>query len=248
LPTDTPLRYQPVGFFRGSGGVSFDPETKNVTVIDRDNFERSQLALRSIYALHVDPKTQIPSYWETREPLLADEQDFPVLAEPIVSTIDFYAAPPTNIFNTAFPEKIVLAFYASTCGEADETLCRTAGVGWDTSQFLVGEARIELANDTVGYFGLSSFVDSQNILVKKLAYYPSLETDPDLLETGTARDTLAGEEPLRNIVEITFSVNGSPFEDARFKMESANGQWKIARRVPLDSLVLENPVEIPASQ
>jgi hypothetical protein len=54
FPRDTPPRYQAIGFFRGNA-VSLDEETKQVTVIDRDGYERSQLALRSVYDLRVDP-------------------------------------------------------------------------------------------------------------------------------------------------------------------------------------------------
>ncbi len=110
-PTDSPPRYVSIGFFTGSGGVTFDSDTKDVTVINHNQTTRSQISVRSMYALNPDTKT----YWAG-----FDNQ---TLAAPIIQTIDFFAGPPDDIFNTSYPENIVLAFYASTCGSADKSLC-----------------------------------------------------------------------------------------------------------------------------
>ena len=78
FPRDAPPRYAPIGFFRGSGGVSFNEDTKLVTVQDRDGFERSQLAVRSVYALNLATNTYLDTF------------DLTKLAAPVVSTIDFW--------------------------------------------------------------------------------------------------------------------------------------------------------------
>ena len=89
FPRDAPPRYQPIGFFRGSGGVSFDETTKDVTVKDRGGFERSQLVNRSVYALNQTTN----SYWDQYyDPKQLDRK----LAAPVVSTIDFPGSSQTS--------------------------------------------------------------------------------------------------------------------------------------------------------
>jgi len=236
FPRDAPPRYQPIGFFRGSGGVSFDDTTKNVTVIDRDDFERSQLAVRSVYALNQATN----SYW--------DNFDSQVLAAPIISTIDFFADPPNDVFTTAFPEKIVLAYYASNCTEADDTLCRNANVDWNPQDFLAADALTEYQNGNAEYFGLSGFGNVRSISVSELRYYPRLETDADLLVSGSGRDVVTGEEAQFNVVDIAFIANGAPLETARYEMGQVDGQWKIQRRVAVQPLSLDAPTQIPAQE
>lgn len=243
FPRDAPPRYKAVGFFRGTGGVKFEPETKRVTVVDRDRFERSQLAVRSIYALN--PNTN--SYWDDIAPLGAEPEANPALVAPIISTIDFFSAPapPENIYSTAFPEKIVLAFYAATCGVADDTLCRNFGADWDVARFLAGDALLEYNNNNAAYFGLSSFNRMRNISVSNLRYFPSLESDADLLPTGSGRDIVTGEQAQFNIVEISFIPDTPTLETAWYEMRLINGEWKIVQQIEAP-LIVEPPTEIPA--
>ncbi|MCB0209250.1 MAG: hypothetical protein KDJ52_07965 [Anaerolineae bacterium] len=231
FPRDAPPRYQPIGSFFGDGGVEYDSTTKNVTVVDRNGYERSQLAVRSVYELN--PVTN--TYW--------DNFDAAALAAPVISTIDFYEEPPQDIYNTAYPEKIVLAFYASTCNFQDNTLCAN-DTGWSTDGFLAGNALVEFQNGNAGYFGLPSFSVS-DLSVTTLRYFPSLETDPDLLVSGGGRDVVTGEEAQLNLVDITFSVNGR-LETVRYEMQLVEGQWKMVRRLEFDSTALDTPVELPS--
>ncbi|MEM7345741.1 MAG: hypothetical protein AAF485_15970 [Chloroflexota bacterium] len=224
FPRDAPARYEPIGFFRGNGGVEFDRSTKEVSVIDRNGFERSQLAIRSIYGINPATETYLDSFDASR------------IAAPIISTIDFYQGPPSDINNTAFPEKVVLAFYASTCGDTNKTLCNNADEGWSPSQFLASnsDAFTEYNNGNAAYFGLPSFAGVQTLSVTHLRYYPQLETDQDLLVSGGGRDVVTGEEAQFNIVDIYFVANGNPLQTARFEMGLVNGQWKIIRGLSLD--------------
>jgi hypothetical protein len=247
FPRDNPPRYYPIGFFRGNIGataagtdraVTFDEMTKNVTVIDRQNFERSQLAIRSVYQLN--PVTN--SYWDNLEPLGSNRQQNPVLAGPIVSTIDFFSGPPDDIFNSTFPEKIVLGFYTSTCGQADLTLCHNLPVEWQPADFLTGDALNEFNNGNSNYFGLDSPSGNQDISITSLRYYPQLEVDRDLLVTGPGRDVVTGEEPRSNIVQVNLKRGDNPGEDLGFEMALVNGHWKILRRVSiLEPLAQETP-------
>ncbi|MCK6628425.1 MAG: PKD domain-containing protein [Anaerolineae bacterium] len=242
-PRDTPARYQPIGFFRGSGGVSINliqgaDAYGQVTVIDRNGFERSQLAIRSVYGLITGPDGN-QTYLDPIPPL--GGVGGPQLAAPILSTVDFYPTPPNELFNTPFPEKLVLGFYAATCGGADETLCNTdttdASLLWrpdnDTSlsSFLMGDALAAFNANNPGYFGLPAFDGNSGITVAQLRYYPQTETDPDLLETGGGRDVVTGEQGQVGLVHITFNVNGSALQEACYQMQLTAGQWKILRRL-----------------
>ncbi len=238
FPRDAPPRYRPIGFFRGNGGVRLDNDTKDVTVIDRNGFERSQLAIRSIYTLNPATNTYLDSFDSTK------------LAAPVVSTIDFYQRPPANILTTDFPEKIVLAFYASLCNSQNNTLCNRADLGWDPADFLTADALNEFRNGNAAYFGLDS-LGVNNISVTDLRYFPQLETDPDLLVTGGGRDVVTGEQGQFNLVDITFVTGNGPLETVRYEMRLIEGRWKMVRRVEIQEATLgaaqefQSPTETP---
>ena len=243
FPRDSPPRYQPIGFFRGSGGVSFDKTSKQVTVLDRDSFERSQLVVRSVYALN--PATN--TYWDQYYDLSSLDRK---LGKPLVLTIDFLDGAPEDIYEVAYPEKIVLAFYVSTCSSSGEALCRLASAGWQPKNFLDpnGDAYIEFQNKNFGYFGLPSFSHSADISVSYLRYFPQLETDADLLTSGGGRDLVTGEQAQSDVVDITFTLSGDPQEQARrFAMTWVDGQWKITRRLPVNTPTLGEPSQIQAN-
>lgn len=228
FPRDAPPRYQPIGFFAGSGGVSFDSDSKTVTVNERQGLERSQLVNRQLYALNEATNTYWDKYYDPAE---LDRQ----LAAPVVSTIDFLGAPPDNILSTAYPENIVLAFYGATCGRGDPTLCRNAGAGWNAKSFLDpnGEAYGEFTNDNAAYFELPTLNRNQNISVKALQYFPQIETDPDLLTTGGGRDVVTGEQAQANAVDVVFFLGDGEQSErlARYRMSKVGDQWKIYGRL-----------------
>jgi hypothetical protein len=245
-PRDAPPRYQPIGFFRGSGGVNFNEETKYVTVVDRAGFERSQLVNRSTYKLNPATNTYWDQYYGPAE---LNRK----LAAPAVSTIDFLRGAPDNILDTTFPEKIVLAFYAATCGSQGEALCRNYKTGWNPRDLLApnSDAFNEFRNDNPAYFGLSSF-DVPDISVRHLRYYPQLETDADLTVAGGGRDVYTDEQAQLGVVDITFAIVDnltlvSREETARYEMKLVDGRWKIAKRLPLDMPALGTPTQVPAN-
>jgi len=228
-PRDAPPRYQPLGFFTGSGGVDFDSNSKAVTVNERQGFERSQLVNRQVYVVNEATNTYWDKYYNPAE---LDRK----LAAPAVSTIDFSGASPDNILSTTYPENIVLAFYAATCGRSDSTLCRHAGADWNARDFLDpnGDAYSNYTNNTASYFELPNLNSNQNLSVKALQYYPQIETDPDLLTTGGGRDVVTGEEAQANAVDIVFSLqsDGEQTERvARYRMSLVGGEWKIYGRL-----------------
>lgn len=230
FPRDVPSRYEAIGFFRGSGEVRLDEQTKHVTVLERNGFERSQLALRSVYGLRIDPLTNNETYLDPIQPL--GGVGTPRLAAPLVSTIDFYPSPPDDIFHTPYPEKIVLGFYAATCAGVNETLCASSNPAWDPRSFLAGDALSAFDSGNAAYFGLPAVRGVQDISVSQLRYYPQTETDPDLLVTGGGRDVVTGEEGQIGLVEISLIASGSPLQTLRYEVRRIDGQWKILRVLP----------------
>jgi len=249
-PTDDPRRYQPIGSFRGSGGVNLADSGGRVTVKDRNGMERSQLAIRSIYELQ-ESNTYFESSVSTQ------------LAPPVIQTIDFFNGPPADILNTDFPEKIVLAFYTSTCGSKDGTLCRNrteTAANWKPEDFLLGydpntatdtacsstnavpsdqkyDACREFQRGIPGYFGLTSLSGNRNILVKNLQYYPQLEQ-------SSSQSSYTGAVPQGNCVVVKLAGSGvvNNGEPPAFQMSFAKGQWKIARRIPLEQCIIETGI------
>lgn len=218
-PRDDPPRYQAIGFFRGTEGVSRNQD--RVTVRNRDEFERSQLVRRTIYEYQPDTE----SYFDST---LVN------LAPPVLETVDFLSSPPDDVFDTAFPEKVVLAFYASTCGGVDDSLCRHANAEWDSRDFLAPDddqgqdsALREFQNGNAAYFGLRSLSSSQNITVRKLRYYPQVER-------ATTQPEYTGAEPQGNCVEIQLGnpIVGQP-DTLAFRMRFINGEWKIERQIEM---------------
>jgi hypothetical protein len=236
FPRDAPPRYESVGFFRGSGGVTIDLEDNigDVSVVDRNGFERSQLAVRSTF--RVNPVTN--SYWDQfYGPTELDR----MLAPPVFSTIDFFGGPPDDILDSAFPEKVVLGFYVANCAGENSTLCVNAMAEWLPEDFLAGDALAEFQNSNSGYFGLPNFGGVQDLAVVHLHYYPSLETDPDLLELGGGRDVVTREESQFDVVDISFVADGAPLQTFRYQMNLVNGRWKITQRLAVDA-----PLAVPS--
>ena len=240
FPRDAPPRYQSVGFFRGNGGVQLNDD-KSVTVKDRNGYERSQLIVRSIYSL--SPVTN--TYWDKfYEPTELDRQ----LAAPTFSTVDFLNGPPDNIYDSTYPEVIVLGFYAANCTGNNNTLCSSVSAGWDPRNFLAEDALTEYDNNNSGYFGLPGFKSIQRLAVTDLRYYPNLETDPDLLPTGGGRDVVTGEAAQQDVVDVTFVVNDVPYEPYGFRMRLVDGKWRITRRVITQDYPAQGaPVQISTS-
>lgn len=234
-PRDAPARYQPIGFFRGSGGVDYNRTSKRVTVRDRNGFERSQLMARSVYALNPATNTYLDPYNSQR------------LAAPIISTVDFFSGPPLEALTTTYPEKVVLAFYAATCGAVNDTLCRNADNIKEQPQLFLAPnspAYAEFQNNNPGYFGLTSFTNMQEISIAALRYYPGLETDPDLLVFGQGRDVVTGEEPQCNAVQVVLVTGNSPPQTLWYSMGIVNGQWKIFRLLGPNDPVCPVPAEL----
>lgn len=223
MPSATPARYESIGYFWGDLGVQIDGTSpaKTVTVNNRDReiYKRSQLMVRYQYTLN--PETDYSSYYQSNCDPARPETC--VLAAPVLKTVDFHATPPQDIYASQYPEKIVLAFYASTCAQVDDSLCKWAAQTWDTKRFLHPDG--DAAGGQPSYFGLNSLNSSRNLQVDRIDYFPSqgpVQTGSQAVE---AQD-----------VQITFTVDDSQVPQI-IRLETrrdSNGAWKIFRRVPED--------------
>ena len=211
FPRDEPRRYQVIGSFRGDGGITYDPKTKNVTVINREGFDRSQLSVQAVYALDENRG----SYMSVTNP----EQ----LSVPIVSTVSFAYGMPLDILDTPFPEKLVLGFYEMLAAKEPAVLPR---------DFLTGKALIEFDRDNLAYFGFGNVTGTMKnvdeMTVTQLSYAPETE------QVG-ASTTVLGEEPRYQIkTSVAFEAQvgktdtGRPQEDPiEWVLTMVNGKWKI---------------------
>jgi len=177
-PTNNPPRYVPVGHFAGDGDIDYDSTNKEVTVINRGEYERSQLGMYKVYRLNQEGK----SFYDSTNPAVLDQ--------PTIQTINFFPEPPTNITNASYPEQIVLAFYASMCTQEGKDLCSHADK-WNKSDFLKpdSEAFERYRATEPGYFGLSSF-NVAGLEVEEIYFQPE---NPGQTSLVTIKFTAGGE-------------------------------------------------------
>ena len=156
---DVPPLYQCIGFFRSTGGVSFNPESLEVTVTSSAGFERSQLIMRHFY------KPEASGYFAPGTT---------VLIPPVASKIDFAEGIPPAILDTPYPEKIVLAFY-QTLGRAD--------VEPKVTDYLSAQAVEEFEAGTLRYGSPYPTEQLKYAVVKELGYYPTQEDSTSTIVT-----------------------------------------------------------------
>ena len=212
LPRDKPRRYQVIGAFRGDGGVTFDPDTKNVTVLNREDYDRSQIAVRSVYAIDNNRGT----YMSVADPLQ--------LSAPISSEVIFASGMPSDVLETPYPEKLVLGFY-ETLPVEDPTVHPRA--------FLTGEALIQYDSNNLTYFGFGdvsgNWSDVEEMTVTQLSYAPDTERiDPSVTYMGT--------DPRLQTVGVAFvarvgRTNTSTPEPIQWVTTVVNGKWRIDHRL-----------------
>jgi hypothetical protein len=208
-PTDDPRRYQVIGFFRGDAGVTYDDTNKTVTVLNRAGYDRSQLAVQTMYALNEKRGT----YMSPTDP--------DVLGAPASTQVVFAYGMPDDILITPYPEKIVLAFYM-TLGERPPTVL--------PKNFLTGQALIEYERNNFGYFGLQNGTQTNinDVQVKLLSYVPEVEE-------FDASATILGPQPRAIVVAVDLEatvgqVRVSTAGPIQWVLTLVDGQWKIDHR------------------
>lgn len=213
FPRDEPRRYQVMGAFRGDGGVKFNDKDKSITVVNRAGYDRSQLAVRSVYVLD-----------GTRETYMSLENP-KQLAAPASSQVVFAFGMPADILSTPYPEKLVLGFY--------ETLA-TKNPTIEPREFLTGQALVEYDRNNLPYFGFGDasgrrMRDVNKVTVNLLSYTPFVEhVNPSV--------SVLGEDPNLLTVSIGLeakvgSATASTSAPIQWVTTLVNGKWKIERRL-----------------
>jgi hypothetical protein len=209
FPRDEPRRYQVIGAFRGDGGVVFEPDDKTVTVHSRAGYDRSQLAIETVYALD----EARGSYMSVTDPQQLDA--------PRSSRVVFAFGMPPDILETPYPEKVVLGFY-HMLGQKEPLV--------KPEEFLTGQALIEYERRNLAYFGFDGVTDDvDRVEVTQLGYSPKIEQfEPSV--------TVLGEEPRSLSVSVTFEAKVGK-KDVRtsapiqWVTTVVNGRWKSVRRL-----------------
>lgn len=189
--TDDPPLYRCIGFFRSDGGVSFDPSKGlTVTVTSQAGYERSQLVTRYYY------KPEADGYFITGTTSLV---------QPFASAIDFPEGIPSDILDTPYPEKIILAFY-KTLGREDAKPKATDYLSDQaTQEFEAGRLRYgsPYLKDQIKY-----------AVVKELGYYPTQED---------SKSTIVAVK----VVFYPKSGERSPLIEVRWTLIRVQNRWKM---------------------
>jgi hypothetical protein len=189
-PTDNPPLYQCIGFFRSPDGVQFDEDTLQVTVTSRSGLERSDLVRRHFYRPEAD------GYFITGTN---------TLVSPFAAAIDFPAGIPTDILDTPYAEKIVLAFYR-TFGKTNPEPSFV--------DYLSPQAAKEFQEGRLNYGSPFPFSAIRFAVVKELSYYPT--------QDGTQATIVMVKVQFRS----TSDQLGALME-LRWTMTRVDGRWKM---------------------
>jgi hypothetical protein len=174
--------YECLGFFHGSGGVTF--AGSRVTVKERTE-ERSQLSRKSVYDVREG------SYFQPggRE-----------LWPPVETSVEFAFGVPEDVAQSPYPEKVVLAFYLAL------------GQNNPLAQTYLSEAgglKNVVGSDS---FGTAASGDQiQKVLVKRMIYTPNREREEKhetvFITVSVASVTSSDEDPPR---DVTWEVIWEP--------------------------------------
>jgi hypothetical protein len=212
LPRDEPRRYQVIGSFRGDGGVTFDSNTKKVTVLNRKDYDRSEIAVRSVYVMDENRGTYMS---------VADPQQ---LSAPISSEVVFAYGMPPDVLDTPYPEKLVLGFYEALPAKEPTV---------PPQDFLTGDALIQYNNNNLDYFGFGdvsrNWADVEEVTVTQLSYAPDAERiDPSVTYMGTNPRLLTSGVAFVAEVGRTNIITPEPIQ---WVITVVNGKWRIDHRL-----------------
>jgi hypothetical protein len=199
-------RYVCLGFFRGSGGVRQDGD--RVVVLDRSGFERSQLAIKRVYA---------PADGSYLTP------DLERLRDPVEQSIDFTFGMPESPAQSPYPEKAVLAFYLAL-GRDNDT----------ARSYLSDESEYKANMDSYEFGTGVPLGDLRGVLVKEIGYTPdevaeqqhmdrqvSVSVTP-VTDAGVMRDEAGGVIRRR----VSWIVRWEPLERAEEGQDPIYG-WRL---------------------
>jgi hypothetical protein len=190
-PGDDPSLYRCIGFFRSPHGVYFNDDTFEVTVISRTGYERSDLVQKYFY------KPEGDGYFITNTANLV---------APYAAAIDFPGAIPSDILETPYPEKIVLAFYR-TLG--------TVGLPHKLIDYLTAQAATEFQQGKLKYGSPFPLDKIERAVVKELSYYPTQDGTQSTVVTVRVQFR-STDDQLSDSIEVRWTMVR---EDGRWKMD-----------------------------
>ena len=177
--------YECLGFFRGSGGITF---ADSKVIVKERTQERSQLSVKNVYDVREN------SYFQPggRE-----------LWPPVETSIAFTFGVPQDVAQSPYPEKVVLAFYLAL------------GQNNPLAQTYLSEASGLKNVVGANSFGTAASGDQiQKVLVKRIIYTPNREReerhDPVVIAVSVASVTSAGEDLPR---DVTWEVIWEPLRE-----------------------------------
>lgn len=198
-PSEERQGYECLGFFHGSGGIEF--EGSKVIVKERTQ-ERSQLSIKKVYVV------KDGSYFQSggRE-----------LWPPEETGIEFTFGVPTDVAQSPYPEKVVLAFYLAL-GQ-DNPLAQT---------YLSEASGLKNVVGSSSFGTVASGDKIRRVLVKRIIYTPNKEREerhePVAVTVSVASVTSEGEDPPQDVIwEVIW-------EPAR--ADVAKPGWKLHRIIP----------------
>lgn len=202
-PRDYPPVYRCIGTFRGDSVEG--PNDRNEVIVINRLYDRSQLAIRSLYTYHADRDT----YLDAQEK---------ALLPPVETWVDFTFSEPWNVAESEYPEKVVLAYYKRIPdGDFLPLMSATA------------RERVKLAAQTqnVHAYGLPVMPGRiDRILVQVLAYTPQAENIPYVDASG---NTYFGAIVH---VEFFYTLKNDPKQEKRMHSVNwfvirENGNWRL---------------------
>ncbi|MCX6028216.1 MAG: hypothetical protein NT169_02795 [Chloroflexi bacterium] len=214
-------KYQVIGTFRGSGGVTLNG--KRVVVKDRNGFERSQLALERTYEPEAGTFLQLDGS----------------LRPPVEAKVTFQFDQAKDLRSTFYPEKAVLAFYLALFQK--DGAKSDAGTNWQSQDYLskdkltlenqASDAPYALASSTFGLAGERSAMKEARVV--GISYAPDVSAERAHLPREVTVEAVAINHdgqiigPLRY---ITWKVIAEPRPDAA----PCGCEWKLDEMVRVE--------------
>jgi hypothetical protein len=156
-PDNTRQGFSLLGYFRANGRITWDQEAQTVTTYHRTAYERSQLAIRSVYSPINTPQGQ-SFIGANGRPVPPGEQ-----------SVDFLFGIPASPMDSPYPEKAVAAFYLA--------------LGWNNPRaqsFLADNLQGGFPSNT---FGLDLPPDQiSRVLIHSISYTPDREAERQRLD------------------------------------------------------------------
>ena len=198
--TEYPNPYECMGFFKATLGVSRVADA--VSVRDRAGNERSQFALKRVY------KPSQGSYFYP---------DTTTLLPPAEASIEFAFGMPTDVPNTPYPEKLVLAYYHQV-------------LTGDVAPYLSEHGKQLLAAGRLDYGSPWSKAETARVLVQEISYVPA----PDNVASTAAGGSGSENAEVRVKARFFGPQGRTRMREIIWQVVKQGTQWKLNEAASFD--------------